>query len=168
MNASMIVRIAVATAITVGCFSFSSAVRAQEPSAAAIASAKELVVLKGGTMFDSVIPGVIERVKNVFVPTNPNLMRELNEVAAQLHKDYDSKRADLRTEVARIYARHFTEQELKDMVAFYKTPLGKKMITEEPIAGDQSLKRAQDWANEFSEEVMSRFRAEMKKKGHNL
>ena len=168
MNASMIVRIAVATAITIGCFGFSSAVRAQEPSAAAIASAKELVILKGGTVFVSVIPGVIESVKNMFVPTNPNLMRELNEVAVQLRKDYDSKRADLLTEVARIYARHFTEQEVKDIVAFYKTPLGKKMIAEEPIALEQSLKRAQDWANEFSEQVMRSFRAEMKKKGHDL
>ena len=42
------------------------------------------------------------------------------------------------------------------------------MITEEPIALDQSLKAAQAWANRFSEEVLGRFRVEMKKKGHNL
>lgn len=168
MTASMIIRIAVAAAITVGCFSFGSPVRAQESSAAAVAAAREVVFLKGGNMFDPVIPGVIESVKNVFVPTNPNLIRELNEVGAQLRKDYDAKRAELYAEVARIYARHFTEQELKDLVAFYKSPLGKKVITEEPIALDESFKRTQSWANEFSEEVMSRFRAEMKKKGHDL
>jgi uncharacterized protein len=53
-------------------------------------------------------------------------------------------------------------------VAFYKTPIGKKMIIEEPIALDQSLKVAQAWATRFSDEVLERFRAEMKKKGYNL
>jgi uncharacterized protein len=146
-----------------------AAAQAQEPSAAAVGYAKELVSLKGGAgMFDPLIPGVIESVKNMYEPTNPNLGKELGEVAVQLRKDYEPRRADLLTEVSKIYASHFTEQELKDLVAFYKTPLGKKVILEEPVALDQSLKRASAWAKTFSDEVLERFRTEMKKKGHNL
>ena len=70
--------------------------------------------------------------------------------------------------VARTYARHFTEAELKDIVAFYKTPAGKKMIAQEPAAIQESLKAAQQWANEFSDTVLRRFRTEMEKKGHKL
>jgi hypothetical protein len=70
--------------------------------------------------------------------------------------------------VARIFAQHFTEQELKDIAAFYKTPLGQKMLKEEPPAIEQSIKNAQEWANGFSETVNSRFRSEMQKKGHRL
>ena len=33
---------------------------------------------------------------------------------------------------------------------------------------EASLGRAQEWANTLSEEVMVKFRAEMKKKGHTL
>ncbi len=142
---------------------------AHAQSPAAIAAAKELVSLKGGAnMFEPLIPGVIESAKNSLIPTNPQLARPLNEVAAQLRKEYEARNADILNEVAKIYAQHFTEQELKEIVAFYRTPLGKKMITEEPIALDQSLKAAQAWANRFSEEVLGRFRVEMKKKGHNL
>ncbi len=119
-------------------------------------------------MFEPLIPGVIESAKNSFVPTNPQLARPLNEVAAQLRKEYEARNAEILNEVSKIYAQHFTEQELKEIVAFYRTPVGKKMITQEPIALDQSLKAAQAWANRFSEEVLGRFRAEMKKKGHNL
>jgi hypothetical protein len=164
-------RLALAAALALGCLAFGDMARAQAPapSATAIAAAKELVSLKGGaTMFDPLIPGVIESVKNTFVPTNPQLGQPLNDVAAQLHKEYAAKRAELLNEVAKVYARHFTEQEIKDIVTFYKTPLGRKMIVEEPQALDESLKTAQNWATRFSDEVMERFRVEMKKKGYTL
>jgi uncharacterized protein len=165
MRSHIIYRPVLAVALLVGFLAFDA--RAQTPTS--LAAAKELISLEGGvTMFDPLVPGVIESAKNAYLPTNPQLSKELNEVALQLRKEYDPKRAEILNEVSKIYAQHFTEQELKDLVAFYKTPLGKKMITEEPIALDQSLKAAQTWATKFSDEVLERFRAEMKKKGHNL
>jgi uncharacterized protein len=146
-----------------------TAVPAQEPSVGALAAARDMLVAKGGnTFFDPVVPGVIESVKNSFVPTNPQLYKELNDVAALLRKDYEPKRAEVLNNVARIFAQHFTEQELKDITAFYKTPLGQKMLKEEPVAIEQSIKGAEEWANNFSETVNARFRAEMQKKGHKL
>jgi hypothetical protein len=61
-----------------------------------------------------------------------------------------------------------TDQELKELVAFYKSPLGQKMLKEEPLALDQSMKKAQDWSTSFSEAVLTRIRSEMAKKGHPL
>ncbi len=152
-----------------GCFAAVAQAQAPAPSAGAVAAARELIVVKGGAaMFEPVIPGVIETAKNSLVPTNPNLSKELNDVAAQLRKDYDGKKAELVYEVALIYAKHFTEQELKELVAFYKSPLGQKMLKEEPLALDQGMKRAQDWSQEFSEAVLVRIRSEMTKKGHPL
>jgi len=57
---------------------------------------------------------------------------------------------------------------MKEVIAFYKSPTGKKFATEEPLIIDQGLKQAEEWARRMSEEVMTRFRAEMKKKGHDL
>lgn len=141
----------------------------QEPSAAAVAAARELVDLRGGAkMFDSVVPGVVEQAKGVFLQTNPALAKELDEVAGRLRSDFGSRTTELLNEVARIYAQHFTEQEMREAIAFYKTNLGRKIVTQEPIIIDQSFARMQQWANKFSEEVLSRYRAEMKKKGHDL
>jgi uncharacterized protein len=157
-----------AVILAVGCACLTAA-RAQEPSAGALAAARDMLAVKGGAVFfDPVIPGVIESVKNSFLPTNPGLARELNELAALLRKDYEPKRGEILNAVARIFARRFTEQELKDMTAFYKSPLGQKMLKEEPLAIEQSLKSTQDWATAFSETVMGRFRSEMAKKGHQL
>ena len=75
--------------------------------------------------------------------------------------DYD----DLRQ---RIYAGHFTEAELKAILAFYQSPLGQKMIVEEPKALDESMANAGEWGDNLSEEVIAKMRAEMKKRGHDL
>ncbi len=139
------------------------------PSNAAVAMAREVIVMKGANqMFEAVVPGVIEQAKNMFIPTNPQLGSELNEVATLLRKEYETKKSDVLNEVARSYARRFGEQDLKELLAFYKSNLGRKVLAEEPLAIEDSMKRAQEWANEFSEQMITRMRAEMKKKGHDL
>ena len=139
------------------------------PNAGSIALARELIELKGGKqMFDGMVTGVIETAKNSFIPNNPMLSRPLSEVATQLRTEFESKKNEVFNEVARAYARHFTEQEMREMLAFYKTTLGKKVLTTESLAVEDGFKRAQDWSNQFSDQVLTRFRAEMKKRGHDL
>ncbi|MGZ8331275.1 MAG: DUF2059 domain-containing protein [Rhodoplanes sp.] len=170
MQVGWLARIAVAATLACGSLLMSGPVAAQQqPTPAAVTAAGELLALKGGdVVFTPIVSGVVETVKNVFVPTNPNLGNELNEVATKLRKDYESKRVELLNEVARVYAERFSEQELKALVAFYKSPLGRKMAMEEPAIIDESMRRAQTWGDALSGEVMSRFREEMKKKGHDL
>jgi hypothetical protein len=131
--------------------------------------ARDVIVTRGAaSMVDPLVRGVIESVKNSFVPTNPNLTRELNDVAATLHKELDGKGSEVLEQMARAYATRFTEQELKDLLVFYKTPLGQKIVREEPNAIEDGLKRAQQWADAFADTVMARMRTEMQKKGHQL
>jgi hypothetical protein len=67
-----------------------------------------------------------------------------------------------------LYATSFSEQELKEILAFYKTPSGKKLLTEQPKMVDDSMKFAQDWANKLSDQVVAKMRDELKKRGHAL
>jgi hypothetical protein len=140
-----------------------------QPAPSAIAAARELIEIKGATtMFNVLIPGIVETVKNSFLPTHPQLAKELNEVAAQLRNEFAPRRGDILTELATMYAQRFSEQEMKEAIAFYKTATGKKFATEEPVVVDLALSRINDRAEKISAEVMNRFRAEMKKKGHDL
>jgi len=155
--------------LTFACVVFVGVARSQQPSPAAIATAKELIEIKGAlNIFEALVPGVIEQTKNLFLQTNPNLSKDLNEVAAQLRAELAPRRAELTEQVALLYAQRFTEQELKSTLLFYKSPLGKKLAAEEPGFVDQSLHFAQDWANKLSDEVVGKMRVEMKKKGHDL
>lgn len=146
-----------------------AAAQPQQPSAAAIATAKEVITAKGaGGLYAPLVSGVIEKTKGVLLQTNPMLSKDLNEVAAKLHTDYAPRSAEILNEVAKIYASRFTEQELKDTLAFYKSPLGRKLLTEEPSILDQSMKTAQTWAEALSQEIIAKMRAEMKKRGHDI
>jgi hypothetical protein len=141
----------------------------QTPSAASILIAREIVELKGVRgMFDPVVRGVVEKAKAMFMQTNFMLAKELNEVAAGIHRDFDSRSAELVDQTARFYASHFTEAELKELAKFYRSPIGKKVIEQEPKAVEQSMNFAARWADNLSNDVIARIRAEMKKRGHDL
>jgi hypothetical protein len=148
---------------------FIEAARAQKPSTTAVATAKELITVKGGNaLYEPIVPGVVEQAKSVFLRANPTLGKDLNEVAAKLRAELLPRGAELMNNAANIYASRFSEQELKDALAFYKSPLGRKLLAEEANVLDESLKNAQDWANRLSEEVIGKIRSEMKKRGHEI
>ena len=70
--------------------------------------------------------------------------------------------------MAKLYASSFTDDELKAILAFYQSPVGKKLLDKQPQVIDSSMKFAQNWANKLSDEVINRIRTELKKRGHNL
>jgi hypothetical protein len=138
-------------------------------SPTALLLAKEMIDLKGAAAaYDPLVNGVITYHRNFFLQTNPNLAKDLDAVAQKLAADLAPRKAEMQQELTRIYAAHFTEQELKEALAFYKTPLGRKLIAEEPKALEESMKAADDWSRRFAVEVDAKFRAEMQKRGHNL
>jgi hypothetical protein len=139
------------------------------PSAAAIAAAAEILSIKDGLkMFEPIVIGVIEQHKNLMEQANPLLSRDLAEIASKLRVELGPRRAELDADVIKIYAQSFTEQELKDLLAFYKSPLGRKVIAQEPQVLDKSMARASEWADSLAQEVVQKMRAELRKKGHNL
>jgi uncharacterized protein len=140
-----------------------------QPSANAILLAKEIITAKGANkMYEPVIVEVVDRTKGVLLQTNPMLSRDLNEIAARLKTEYAPRVGEILNEVAKMYASRFTEAELKDVLAFYKSAVGQKIIVQEPQILDQSIAFAEGWADKFSQEVAVKIRAEMKKKGHEL
>jgi hypothetical protein len=143
--------------------------QAQQPSPAALASARELMEIKGvKSLVEPVVVGVIEQTKGTILQTNPGLTKDLDEVSAQLRNEYQPRVAEMTNEIVQLYAQRFSEQELKEAIAFYKSAAGKKMLAEEPRILDATYARLQQWAIRFQDEVMTRVRAEMKKRGHNL
>ena len=145
------------------------AVRSEQPSAAALATAKQLVVVTGTmSLFNPLIPGVIEQAKLLLLQQDPGLAKDLNDIASQMRTDLAPRSVELSNEVATLYASNFTDDELKTILAFYQSPVGKKVLDRQPQVVDSSMKFAQNWANKLSDEVIAKMREELKKRGHNL
>jgi len=56
------------------------------------------------------------------------------------------KPAELTEKLVAIFDRHYSEAEIDGQLAFYKTPLGKRMIAEGPAITAESVKASQDYA----------------------
>jgi hypothetical protein len=142
---------------------------AQQPSAAAVATAKEVITVKGAhTLWDPIVAGVVEQARRTFLQSNPMLVKDINEVAAKLRTELAPRSGEVFEIAAKLYAARFTEAELKEMLTFYKSRLGQKMIKEESAILDQTMKSADAWAQKFADEVIAKMRAEMRKRGHEI
>ena len=143
------------------------AVKAASP--AAMAAAKEILTLKNASaMYQGAVPNIVQRTKDTLLQSNLNYQKDLNEVSIIVAQTLAGKEKEIGEQMARIYASDFTEQELKDLVTFYKSPLGQKLLTQEPMSISASMAYMQQWAQQFSEEVNGQFRAEMRKRGKEI
>jgi hypothetical protein len=141
----------------------------KEATPAAIAAAKEILAMKNANaMYTNAVPNLVEQTKNTLMQSNLNYQKDLNEVALIVAKNLAGREKEIGEGMAKIYANEFTEQELKDLVTFYKSPLGQKLLATEPRAIQFSMAYMNQWAQVFAEVVNGQFRAEMKKRGKEI
>src|SRR5919204_1933372 len=77
---------------------------AQQPSPSAIATAKELITVKGGgALYEPLVPGVIEAVRRTLLQANPTLGKDINEVALKLRTEYAPRSGEPVNEAAKLY-----------------------------------------------------------------
>jgi hypothetical protein len=145
---------------------------AQQPkpaSPAAIAAAKEILAMKhADAMYANAVPNLVHKTKDQLLQSNLNYQKDLNEVELIVAKKLAGREKEIGDGMAAVYAQAFTEQELKDLVTFYKSPLGQKLLTAEPQAIQQTMGFMNQWAQGFAETINGEFRAEMRKRGKEI
>jgi hypothetical protein len=138
-------------------------------SPAAIAAAREILTMKNvGNMYANAVPNMVQRTKDSILQNNLNYQKDLNEVAVIVAQGMAGREKEIGEQMARIYASDFTEQELQGLVTFYRSPLGQKLLAQEPKSISASMLYMNQWAQAFAEEVNGQFRAEMRKRGKDI
>ena len=56
---------------------------------------------------------------------------------------------DLNRLVVPVYARHFTVEEMESMIAFYRTPVGQKLVSKLPAITAESMAVGRQWGMEL-------------------
>jgi len=113
------------------------------------------------TNVDKSLPKIVEQVLASQLQQNPQLTpyRDVMQRFLNKYMNWES----LKDEIITAYTQEFTEQELKQLTEFYKTPLGKKAVEKMPklifIGGQIGMRRVQ--ANEA--ELRQMIEAEGKK-----
>jgi hypothetical protein len=141
---------------------------APAPSASHLAAAREVALASGIVRsIDVIPPQLFERLREQIV-ARPELSKDLDDVLKTIGPEMELQKQKAVNAIAAIYARAMTEAELKDTIAFFNSPSGKKYVETQPVVLDDIVREMRDWSQEVAEYVMVRVRAEMQKKGHQL
>ncbi|OYZ89790.1 MAG: hypothetical protein B7X99_18670 [Rhizobiales bacterium 17-65-6] len=92
----------------------------------------------------------------------------MRDVAVALRPEFEKRQAEIIDMVAASYAQRFTEAELKEALAFFKSPTGQKLVTDRPAIVQQAVQNIQAWSAQLNSDAMERIRVEMKKRGYDL
>ena len=120
------------------------------------------------SMYANAVPSMVQKTRDVLLQNNLNYQKDLNEVSIIVAQNLAGREREIGDMMAKMYANDFTEQELKDLVTFYKSPLGQKLLSQEPKTMRNSMGFMQAWAEGFAEVVNGQFRAEMRKRGKEI
>lgn len=67
---------------------------------------------------------------------------------------------DLTNLVIPIYEKHFTQDEIRELIAFYRSPIGTKMISVLPQLTQESMQAGQEWGTKIGEDLLQRLEQE--------
>jgi hypothetical protein len=151
---------------------------AQQPAAAppakpiapsAMAAARDLMTARNlNAVYANAVPAIIQRVKDQLLASNLSYQKDLEEVAVSEAQAMNGREKEIGEQMAKMYAIDFTEQELKDLTTFYKSALGQKVLAQEPKTEQAIGQYLNQWAQTFSQSVITDFRAAMQKRGKPL
>jgi hypothetical protein len=131
--------------------------------------ARDVVLYSGiARSFQVIVPQYLDQIGTTLTQTRPDLIRDLNAVRDQVKPEFDKRVDELVDTAARLYAARLNEQQLKDTAAFFKSSAGVAYVQAQPALMSDLLPAMQNWSRQIATDMMTRVRAEMKKKGHDL
>lgn len=127
---------------------------AQEPTQAHLDAAREAIrALDATDQFDIILPSTAEQLKASLIQATPNLQKEINATVNAQALELASRRGDLEREAAAVYAKTFTQEELKGISEFYSSPAGQALLKKGPLVTRELLKAAEIWSNGISRDL---------------
>lgn len=165
-------------AAAVAFFGIIAPVSAQQPAPsvpplqitqAHIDAAREVVILTGiSKTYDLFYPQLADSLVNTFSRTRPELRNDLIATVKALKPEFDKRDEEMVNTTARYFASVMSEKALKDTATFFKSDAGKQYVMMQPQVIDQMMAALDVWNRRMSEDLMTRVREEMRKKGHTL
>jgi len=58
-----------------------------------------------------------------------------------------------------VYQKHLSESDLKNVIAFYQSPAGKKFAEQTPIITTESMQVGQQWGLKIAQQFMEKIKA---------
>jgi hypothetical protein len=116
-------------------------------------------------VLDRMLPQMIEVIRKA----NPEIPQQvLDALANDGKEEFHKALPELIEPMIAIYDANYSADEVRQLLAFYQSPLGRKMIARMPEITQQSIAVGNAWGASAGERVAARIRASAKQKGYDL
>ena len=102
------------------------------------------------------------------VQQNPDIADQTNTAINKILEEYKGRKGELIDQFARVYAVRFTIPELQEIVAFYESPVGKKLSGANAVANTDLQRVLEVFTNNTRPEFFAKLRAELRAQGVTL
>ena len=134
---------------------------------AALVKAKELMEVTGvAAIVDQMLQPTMQQIYGLLVAVNPQQGPVIQALLEEhMLPEFRRRVPEFLDLSAQVYAKHFTAAELEEILAFYRTPIGKKTIEKLPIITQQSAQIGQIWGVKLAQDVLRNLAPLLQEKG---
>jgi hypothetical protein len=131
---------------------------------------RKLIVSTGGTKIGVQFASAItENLSMVLKKARPDIPERvftvLNKELITLFEEKMNAPGGMVEQVIPIYAKYFTHSEIKELLAFYQTSIGRKAVDVLPKVVGESMVAGQAWGESLAPEINRRVEATLKREG---
>lgn len=137
-------------------FATSFAASAQDNASYTAALNKLMDVSGTRQSFKTIVPQMLKMFKSQQSAIPEEFWTEMDSELNKMNGD------DLVTMMLPVYQKHMTEADLKGIIAFYESPVGRKYAEKTPLITQESMAAGQEWGKKIGERIISK----MKEKGY--
>jgi hypothetical protein len=115
-----------------------------------------------GLMLDTMVPAIVQGIKQ----QAPQISEEtVALLSTMLLEEMKKNLPGMLAIQARVYANHFTMDELNNIKAFYESPVGQKTITEAPKIMQETIPLGMAWGKQSAEAAIPRVLEKLRAQG---
>jgi uncharacterized protein len=142
---------------------------AQTPSPDAMTAARSLVTtMKLPDQYRALLPGILLGLRPALTQDRPEIERDFNAMIPTIVDAFAPYYNAMVDNIATIYANNFTAGELREIEAFYRQPVGQKLLQKSAALAQQSNQVGQDSSRKAADDLRARLTEALRQKGHKL
>lgn len=153
----------------VALLAFGRPAAAQTAAPDATAAAKELVeAMRATDQLKVLMPMLMQQLKPAIAQGRPEVERDYDAMVPQMLAAVDARMGEFTGAIAVLYASHFTADELRQLTAFYRGPVGQKFLLIMPKIMQDSMTIGQKFGESIALDTRNRMIEELRKRGHRI
>lgn len=122
----------------------------------------------GTQMGTSLAQQMISSLKNVRPDIDPKAFTIIEEEIVDIIESEMKDTNGIVQELIKIYNRHYSHQDIKDLLEFYQSDLGKKLISATPSVVQESMAAGQKWGQNIIPVIQERITTRFEEEGIDI